>query len=98
MKIWTRVFLPVIRQAVIEQPTQSATCVCAAQWFSRPCSRVKHQAFLLERLEGVTGFTGPKLPAASSGMEVVGRTEPYQVIAFGYAGRRVFSDCNKTVG
>ena len=45
---------------------------------------------LRERPAGVTGLAVPGMPAGSPGMEMGGQTEPYDVIAFGPAGERVF--------
>lgn len=49
---------------------------------------------LRERPEGVQGLAVAGMPMGSPGMEVSGRSQPYQVIAFGKAGRRVFSSYN----
>ncbi len=45
---------------------------------------------LRERPAGVTGIAVPGMPAGSPGMEMGGTTEPYQIVAFGPAGTRVF--------
>ncbi|GGO99603.1 hypothetical protein EV664_11754 [Stakelama pacifica] len=49
---------------------------------------------LSERREGVEGLAVAGMPVGSPGMEMGGRTQPYQVIAFGKAGRTVFSSYN----
>lgn len=46
---------------------------------------------LRERPAGVRGLAVPGMPLGSPGMEMGGRKQPYQVIAFGPAGRRVFA-------
>ncbi|HYD23746.1 MAG TPA: DUF411 domain-containing protein [Croceibacterium sp.] len=47
---------------------------------------------LRERPEGVRGLSVAGMPAGSPGMEVAGGvTQPYQVIAFGDFGERVFA-------
>ena len=46
---------------------------------------------LAERPEGVRGLAVPGMPIGSPGMEMDGRTQPYQVIAFGDAGQSVFA-------
>ena len=46
---------------------------------------------LEERPDGVTGLAVPGMPLGSPGMEVGGRVQPYQVIAFGPAGESVFA-------
>lgn len=46
---------------------------------------------LRERPEGIEGLTVPGMPIGSPGMEMGDRTQPYQVIAFGSAGRTVFA-------
>lgn len=46
---------------------------------------------LAEKPAGVTGLAVAGMPMGSPGMEVGGRVQPYQVIAFGEAGRRVFA-------
>ena len=45
---------------------------------------------LKERPAGIAGLAVAGMPAGSPGMEMGGRTEPYDVIAFGPAGERVF--------
>lgn len=45
---------------------------------------------LRERPAGVTGLAVAGMPAGSPGMEMGGETEPYDVIAFGPDGNRVF--------
>ena len=45
---------------------------------------------LRERPAGVAGLAVAGMPAGSPGMEMGGETEPYDVIAFGPAGARVF--------
>lgn len=49
---------------------------------------------LRERPEGVEGLAVAGMPLGSPGMEMSGRTQPYQVIAFGKAGRMVFNSSN----
>lgn len=49
------------------------------------------ERLLAERPEGVRGLAVPGMPIGSPGMEMAGRTQPYQVIAFGDAGRSVFA-------
>ncbi|MDD3677388.1 DUF411 domain-containing protein, partial [Thauera propionica] len=49
---------------------------------------------LRERPRGVEGLAVAGMPVGSPGMEMGGRTQPYQVIAFGNSGRTVFSDYN----
>ncbi|GGN45968.1 metal-binding protein [Novosphingobium indicum] len=46
---------------------------------------------LRERPAGVEGLAVAGMPVGSPGMEMGGRTQPYQVIAFGPAGKRVFA-------
>ena len=46
---------------------------------------------LKERPEGVTGLAVAGMPVGSPGMEMGGRKDPYQVIAFGPAGRSVYA-------
>ena len=46
---------------------------------------------LRERPAGVTGLSVPGMPLGSPGMEMGDRVQPYQVIAFGPAGRQVFA-------
>lgn len=46
---------------------------------------------LRERPAGVEGLAVAGMPLGSPGMEMGGRTQPYQVIAFGPAGKRVFA-------
>lgn len=43
---------------------------------------------LTEKPAGVEGLAVPGMPAGSPGMEVGGRREPYDVVAFGADGRR----------
>lgn len=50
------------------------------------------ERLLKERPEGVRGLAVPGMPVGSPGMEMGGKTEPYQVIAFGPAGTRVFAN------
>ena len=52
------------------------------------------ERLLAERPEGVSGLAVPGMPLGSPGMEVGDRTQPYQVDAFGKAGRTVFSSYN----
>jgi len=54
-----------------------------------PAAAIKN--LLRERREGVTGLTVPGMPLGSPGMEAGGRVQPYQVIAFGSGGQRVFA-------
>lgn len=49
------------------------------------------ERLLAERPEGVTGLAVPGMPVGSPGMEMGGRVQPYQVIAFGPAGSAVFT-------
>lgn len=49
---------------------------------------------LEERPEGVRGLAVPGMPVGSPGMEMGGRKDPYQVIAFGDAGMSVFASYN----
>ena len=49
---------------------------------------------LRERPAGVEGLAVAGMPLGSPGMEMDERTQPYQVIAFGKAGRTVFSSYN----
>jgi len=49
---------------------------------------------LRELPAGVEGMAVAGMPLGSPGMEMDGRTQPYQVIAFGKAGRTVFSRYN----
>lgn len=46
---------------------------------------------LAERPAGVKGLAVAGMPMGSPGMEAGGRVQPYQVIAFGEAGQRVFA-------
>jgi hypothetical protein len=46
---------------------------------------------LLERPDGVRGLAVPGMPLGSPGMEVGGRSQPYDVIAFGDGERRVYA-------
>ena len=46
---------------------------------------------LRERPAGVEGLAVAGMPIGSPGMEMGGRTQPYQVVAFGKAGRTVFN-------
>lgn len=46
---------------------------------------------LRERPEGIEGLAVPGMPIGSPGMEMGDRTQPYQVSAFGSAGRTVFA-------
>ncbi|PEQ12475.1 metal-binding protein [Novosphingobium sp. PC22D] len=46
---------------------------------------------LRERPAGVEGLAVAGMPLGSPGMEMGGRTQPYQVIAFGPSGKRVFA-------
>lgn len=45
---------------------------------------------LRERPAGITGLAVPGMPLGSPGMEAGGRAQPYDVIAFGASGPRVF--------
>ena len=47
---------------------------------------------LEQRPKGVKGLAVAGMPLGSPGMEAGGRVQPYQVIAFGDAGRRVFAN------
>jgi hypothetical protein len=50
---------------------------------------------LLEtRPKGVKGLAVPGMPVGSPGMEYQNQTQPYQVIAFGDDGQRVFASYN----
>lgn len=49
---------------------------------------------LRERPKGVEGLAVAGMPVGSPGMEMGGRTQPYQVVAFGKAGRAAFSSYN----
>lgn len=46
---------------------------------------------LRERPEGVTGLAVPGMPLGSPGMEMGDRVQPYEVIAFGPDGHKVFA-------
>ena len=46
---------------------------------------------LRERPEGVTGLAVPGMPLGSPGMEMGDRVRPYEVIAFGPDGQKVFA-------
>ena len=46
---------------------------------------------LRERTEGVTGLAVPRMPLGSPGMEMGDRVQPYEVIAFGPDGQKVFA-------
>ena len=46
---------------------------------------------LREKPEGVKGLAVAGMPMGSPGMEAGGRVQPYQVIAFGKGGRKVFA-------
>lgn len=46
---------------------------------------------LEERPAGVRGLAVPGMPVGSPGMEMGGRTQPFQVVAFGDGGRSVFA-------
>lgn len=46
---------------------------------------------LEERPDGIVGLAVAGMPLGSPGMEAGGRTQPFQVIAFGPAGERVFA-------
>ena len=46
---------------------------------------------LRERPEGVTGLAVPGMPIGSPGMEMGDRVQPYEVIAFGPGGHKVFA-------
>ena len=52
------------------------------------------ERLLEERPAGVRGLAVAGMPLGSPGMEMGGRTQPYQVIAFGEAGRSVFNSYN----
>ncbi|OCC23020.1 metal-binding protein [Croceicoccus estronivorus] len=49
---------------------------------------------LRERPEGVKGLAVPGMPLGSPGMEMGGERQAYQVIAFGPAGNRIYSNHN----
>ncbi|WP_305096943.1 DUF411 domain-containing protein [Croceibacterium aestuarii] len=49
---------------------------------------------LRERPEGIEGLAVAGMPIGSPGMEMNGRTQPYQVIAFGKSGATVFNSYN----
>lgn len=46
---------------------------------------------LRERPEGVTGLAVPGMPLGSPGMEAGDQVQPFEVIAFGPGGRKVFA-------
>lgn len=52
------------------------------------------EKLLSERPPGVAGLAVPGMPLGSPGMEVDGQSHPFDVFAFGPAGRRVFSSYN----
>ena len=52
------------------------------------------ERLLAERPDWVEGLAVAGMPLGSPGMEMGGRTQPYQVIAFGEAGRSVFNSYN----
>lgn len=54
-----------------------------------PAREVKR--LLAERPEGVKGLAVVGMPLGSPGMEAGGRVSPYEVIAFGDAGRTVYA-------
>jgi len=47
---------------------------------------------LRERPAGVSGLAVPGMPLGSPGMEAGGRIQPYQVVAFGPNGQKVFAN------
>ena len=49
---------------------------------------------LREKPKDVIGIAVPGMPVGSPGMEYQDRTQPYQVIAFGPKGQRVFASYN----
>lgn len=49
------------------------------------------EKLLRERPAGVTGIAVPGMPLGSPGMEVGDRVQPYDVIAFGPGGMKVFA-------
>ncbi len=49
---------------------------------------------LREKPEDVIGIAVPGMPVGSPGMEYQDQTQPYQVIAFGPKGQRVFASYN----
>ncbi|MEQ8483972.1 MAG: DUF411 domain-containing protein [Pseudomonadales bacterium] len=53
-----------------------------------PASEVRR--LLKERPEGVRGLSVPGMPVGSPGMEMGDRQDPYDVLAFGEDGTRVF--------
>lgn len=56
--------------------------------------RADIERLLAERPEGITGLAVAGMPLGSPGMEVGGRTQTYQVIAFSPAGQRVWATHN----
>jgi len=52
------------------------------------------ERLLAERPAGVAGLAVPGMPIGSPGMEMGGRSQSYQVIAFGDAGQSVFNSYN----
>lgn len=54
--------------------------------------RADIERLLRERPEGVTGLAVPGMPIGSPGMEMGNRRQPYQVVAFGPAGRSVWAN------
>lgn len=53
------------------------------------------QKLLLEKPKDVTGIAVPGMPVGSPGMEYQDMKQPYQVIAFGPKGQRVFASYNQ---
>ena len=52
------------------------------------------QRLLKERPAGVRGLAVAGMPLGSPGMEMGDQAQPYQVVAFGEAGRSVFNSYN----
>ncbi|MBQ0770824.1 MAG: DUF411 domain-containing protein [Sphingomonadales bacterium] len=53
------------------------------------------QKLLREKPENVVGLAVPGMPVGSPGMEYQDQKQPYQVIAFGPKGQRVFASYNQ---
>lgn len=49
------------------------------------------ERLLAERPEGVTGLAVAGMPAGSPGMEMAGRSDAFEVIAFGPGSRKVYA-------
>lgn len=54
--------------------------------------RADVERLLRERPEGVAGLAVAGMPLGSPGMEMGNRVQPYQVVAFGPAGQRVWAE------